>query len=147
MAAPVPPGPEEQGLYYVGLPSRPKLVARSSTDPWKYETDGFWDIKKPLKPVSNHPILEPWNDSTSALRQGVLKSLQGIDWTAIDVFRLGYDPSMYLPKEYGQPVTILISVKKDSTSWEQGHKAVMACHAVLQECGIHDVHVEMKQPR
>lgn len=30
----VPPSFEEQVGYYYGLPSRPKLVARSSTDPW-----------------------------------------------------------------------------------------------------------------
>lgn len=46
-----------------------------------------------------------------------------------------------------KPVTFLITVRKGSTCWIKAQKVVMTYHAVLQECGIHDVHVEMKQPR
>ncbi|KAM5347227.1 hypothetical protein ACJ41O_010232 [Fusarium nematophilum] len=43
------------------------------------------------------------------------------------------------------PVTFFISVKKGSTPWEQAHTTVTRCHKIIQDHGIHDVEVEMKE--
>ncbi|RSL90827.1 hypothetical protein CEP52_014481 [Fusarium oligoseptatum] len=88
-----------------------------------------------------------WNDRNSALRQGITPIIRGIDWTDIRVLRIGYDREHWTGEESEQPVTLLIEVRKDSTSWEHAYTVVVACHTVIQQCGIHDVHVEIRQPR
>ncbi|KAJ4329161.1 hypothetical protein N0V84_000286 [Fusarium piperis] len=150
MITPIPPSREEQVGYYYGLNSRPRLIARSSTNPWEHKHDGFYPVPKSFDLVGKHPMIKPWNDSTSALRQGIGRILQEVDWTAIDVLRIGYDINYWTGEDFGhpeKPVTLLITVRKDSTSWAKAHRVVMACRAVLQQCDLHDVHVEMKQPR
>lgn len=147
MTPPVPPSPEEQRGYYFGLLSRPKLVARSSTTPWTQKRDREFTICKSLGLVGrDHPIIEQWKDYTSTLRQSISAILRGIDWTNIELLRIGYDTSYWSREEFEQPVTLMITVRKDSTSWKHAYAIAMACRAVIVECGIHDVHVEVKQP-
>ncbi|KAH7128949.1 hypothetical protein EDB81DRAFT_764100 [Dactylonectria macrodidyma] len=143
---PQPPREEEQLGYYYGLPSRPKLVARSSTDPYKYNFDFStqYPVGKLLSSVRQHPIADLWN-TDGPLRREIVLALDGIQWTVIDVLRLGYQPRMTEELQLNHPVTLLISVKKDSTPWEQGHSVVVRCHEILQNYGISDVHCEMKE--
>ncbi|UPK99345.1 hypothetical protein LCI18_010280 [Fusarium solani-melongenae] len=145
--SPVPPSPEEQRVYYFGLISRPRLVARSSTTPWVRKYDRESTLGKSIGLVGrNHPMIDLWIDSTSPLRQNINAILRGIDWTALEFLRIGYDTTYWTREEFEQPVTLMITVRKDSTSWTHAYAVVMACRAVIVECGIHDVHVEVKQP-
>ncbi|KAH8649001.1 hypothetical protein BGZ61DRAFT_469636 [Ilyonectria robusta] len=142
-----PPSFEEQVSYYYGLPSRPKLVARSSTDPWvdKFDFATQFPVGKLLNPVGRHPIVGLWN-TDGPLRRDIVLALDGVEWTVIDVLRLGYTRKMSTETEEPEhPVTLLISVKTDSTPWEQGHAVVMQCREILQQHGISDVHCEMKE--
>lgn len=144
---PVPPSPEEQRGYYYGLLSWPRLVARSSTTPWVRKRDGEYTLRKSLGLVGrNHPIIDQWIDYTGPLRQHINAILRGIDWTDLDLLRIGYDRSYWTREEFEQPVTLMITVRKDSTSWVHAYAVAMACRAVIVECGIHDVHVEVRQP-
>ncbi|KAH6982194.1 hypothetical protein BKA56DRAFT_720531 [Ilyonectria sp. MPI-CAGE-AT-0026] len=141
------PSFEEQVGYYYGLHSRPKLVARSSTDPWvsKFDFATQYPIGKLLNPVGRHPIVGLWN---TELQRDIVLALDGIQWNVIDVLRLGYERVLNTPEDAEQPehpVTLLISVKEDSTPWEQGHAVVMRCREILQQHGISDVHCEMKE--
>ncbi|KAH7171509.1 hypothetical protein EDB81DRAFT_837954 [Dactylonectria macrodidyma] len=139
------PTAEERDGYYYGLPSRPKLVARSSTDVWSHQHDG-WSIGKNFGPVGHHAIAKPWNDSTSSLRRAIVQALEGIDWSTIDILRIGYERTHgFTGEEFAQPVTLLISVQKDSTTWAQGLPVVMRCREILQLHGIPDVHCEMRE--
>ncbi|RSM21028.1 hypothetical protein CDV31_000075 [Fusarium ambrosium] len=148
MVSPIPPSREEQMGYYYGLLSRPRLIARSSTNPWVRRRDRESTLGKSLSLVGrDHPIIRLWNDRNSALRQGITPIIRGIDWTDVRVLRIGYDREYWTGEESEQPVTLLIEVRKDSTSWEHAYTVVVACRAVLQQCGIHDVHVEIRQPR
>ncbi|KAM5351921.1 hypothetical protein ACJ41O_004644 [Fusarium nematophilum] len=140
-----PPSDEEQNEYYYGLASQPKLVARSSTNIWSRQYDG-WSIGKILSPVGPHAIADPWNDFGSPLRRAIIQALDGINWSAIDILRIGYERSNHRTGEkFGHPVTLLISVHKDSTTWAKGLAVVVRCHEILQLHGIQDVHCEMRE--
>ncbi|KPM34786.1 hypothetical protein AK830_g11792 [Neonectria ditissima] len=144
--APLPPSEDEQKGYYYGLPSQPRLVARSSTDRWE-PPRGNWPRGKLFDPVGQHRIANLWNDpSTSTLRQDIVEALGSIRWTAIDVLRLGYEAEDFGAQEQQKnPITLLVSVESNSTSWEQGHAAVMQCRRILQQHHINDVHCDMKE--
>ncbi|KPM35740.1 hypothetical protein AK830_g10829 [Neonectria ditissima] len=145
---PAPPSEEEQLQYYHGLPSRPKLVARSNVHhPWVGQI-GPWPPAKILSPAGNHIIADLWNNSDGPLRQGILQALKPVNWTAIDILRIGVNPS-YLNKTDEEttkhPTTLLISVAPDSTSFEHGYPVVIQCRQILQHHGVNDVHCEMKE--
>lgn len=143
----IPPSEEEQQRYYYGLPSQPKLVARSSTTPWRPQQDQ-WPIGKLLDPVGKHKIVGLWNDSTGPLRRDILNAVAYLNWTAIDILRIGYERKNELTGEiFDHPVTLFISVGEDSTPWPLGHATVMQCFRILQQYGIIDVNVEMKESR
>ncbi|KAH7153493.1 hypothetical protein EDB81DRAFT_758438 [Dactylonectria macrodidyma] len=153
---PAPPSIEEQQYYYYGLPSKSKLVARSSSDPWAFRDN--WStptadtkeveakrkakmpIEKALGVVGPHIIADLWNVSTGPLRIEILQALSGVKWTAIDILRIGYVKIPNSDEKPEQPITLLISVEPDSISWSQGYEVVMQCRQILQRHGINDVH-------
>ncbi|KAJ4323453.1 hypothetical protein N0V84_004325 [Fusarium piperis] len=140
----LPPSLEEQEEYYYGLPSRPKLVARSSTAPWSPQYDR-WPISKCLYVVGEHAIAELWNDADSSLRRQILQVVKKVDWTAIDVLRVGYaHDNERTGERFSRPVTVLISVKTGLT-FEQGYDVVAACSQILESHNLNDVQVEMKE--
>ncbi|KAL6409720.1 hypothetical protein AUP68_06109 [Ilyonectria robusta] len=96
------PSFEEQEGYYYGLHSRPKLVARSSTDPWvdKFDFATQYPIGKLLNPVGQHPIVGLWS---TELRRDIVLALDGIQWNVIDVLRLGYERVLNTPEDAEQP--------------------------------------------
>lgn len=142
-----PPSTEERELYYFGLPSLPKLVARSSTHDWvnpqKPEFTMFTGTlnmyPKSLRPVGRHPLLHQlWNDASSSLRVQILELVSATaDWSAIDILRIGLNDEFH--------ITLLISVKPDSMSWGRGHSLVLRCLAILVNHGIHDVQCEIRE--
>jgi hypothetical protein len=83
--APTPPAEEEKSFYYFGLPSSPKLVARSSISTWIPLFKSGFQIRKTLKNVGDHPITERYDDK---MRQEVIDELKDINWNAIDVLRI-----------------------------------------------------------
>ncbi|KAJ3459783.1 hypothetical protein MRS44_015856 [Fusarium solani] len=143
-----PPSEEEVKCYYVGLPGKPRLVARSSSDPWTGpQTDLGWTRGKTLDPVDQqHPIVALWNDSAGPLRRDFLEALDRIQWLAIDILRLGYQNVRgTLDESPINPVTVLVSVVPSSTTWNAGVNVVLRCRGILRRHGIHDVEVEMKE--
>ncbi|KAF4975335.1 hypothetical protein FZEAL_7868 [Fusarium zealandicum] len=144
---PTAPSAEEQQWYYYGLPSQPKLVARSSTRPWKHEFDWF-PIGKVLDPVGQHVLVDMWNDSThsNTLRRDIFQALEAVQWTSIDILRIGYQrKSDFTGEEFTHPVTLFISVERGSTPWPQGYAVVKRCLEILQTRGITDVDVDVKE--
>ncbi|KAH8928466.1 hypothetical protein BT69DRAFT_523515 [Atractiella rhizophila] len=69
-ATPTPPSETEARFFYYGLPSCPKLVARSSTYVW-IEKRGLWE-------------------STLADQMEDYILQQGVQLTSIDPYRIGY---------------------------------------------------------
>ncbi|KAL6822558.1 hypothetical protein V8C40DRAFT_280565 [Trichoderma camerunense] len=150
MAEPVqsggPPSEEEARLYYYGLPSRPRLIARSGTRMWvNPQMPGFTTFlgiqnmyPRVLQPVGRHPQLhQQWNDGSSSLRAEILKAVDGINWTALDILRVG------LNGEY--TLTLMIAVLPDSLSWSDGHPITVRCKRIFEAHGIHEVECEIRE--
>ncbi|KAK2051171.1 hypothetical protein LY76DRAFT_676741 [Colletotrichum caudatum] len=147
MDRPRPPSVDEANNYYYGLPSSPRLIARTSSDIWTPEqlSNGWGTKRKVLRTVGTHPILASWNDSEglyplSQTISNVLDKHIG-KWNAIDIIRLGFEDADDLP--------VVMSISMDpldaDTSWESAYDAAFECKAVLESLGISDVHVEMKE--
>jgi hypothetical protein len=75
--APYPPSPVEARCFYYGIPSRPLLVARSSTNVWVEPTgpEAYLHPKE-SSPIGLHPLREIW-EVTVGPRHDRLFGLQG----------------------------------------------------------------------
>lgn len=133
-----PPTDEERQLYYKGLPSRPNLVARSSTHDWvnTYSFDrirGWYSYADPnlyvLRPVGSYPHLHRlWNNASSSLRVQILQALSRADWTAIDILRVCIN---------GQnPITLMVAVSPGSLTWNEGYAIARECKSIFARYGI-----------
>lgn len=134
-----PPRSEEAEFYYSGLPSRPRLVSRSSTNKW---TGPCWpdayNKPKELRPVGMHAIVDVWEDHLSHKFVQYLDSKQ-VSWTSIDILRIGYAGDPF------PPLILWIGVKPDSLSFEDGMTVACTCHEILVESRITDVDVEIRE--
>lgn len=158
MAQPAPPSDEERELYYHGLPSRPKLVARSSSSshPWvnpQMPGSTTWKgaianmYPRVLRPAKGDPALhQQWNDAASSLRVQIIQAVSAVDWTAIDILSIGLE-KLEEPEdsEAGHHNTLLIAVKSNSLSWSRGNTLALRCKAILKEHGIKDMHCEVRE--
>ncbi|PTB40189.1 hypothetical protein M441DRAFT_70020 [Trichoderma asperellum CBS 433.97] len=145
MEPPSPPSVEERNFYYYGLPSCPRLVARSSTHAWenphRYDTTTFppsVNMYKSLRPAAGDPLLHRlWNDATSSLRIQILEAVSVSDWTAVDILRLGWTGEFH--------TTLLVSVKPESLTWSEAHPITIRCKEILEEHGISNIHCEIRE--
>ncbi|CAE6450272.1 unnamed protein product [Rhizoctonia solani] len=136
-----PMSESEAQHYYHGLYSRPRLVARSSafSEPWIEPTVPFEQLPcKELRPVGKHPIYEVWDDKLAPAVLDLLQT-QRIDFTCIDILRIGID------EEWFAPVVLWIGVTPKSLSSVDGLTFALKCKQLLEERGIMDVHVELRE--
>lgn len=142
-----PTAPSEQEIlgYYLGLDSQPRLVARTSTEPWRHRSDQGQILYKTLDYIGKHPIIALWNHSAGPLRHRTLQVIDRLKWTAVNILRLGYERLINDPNVPLGPVTMLISVKHESTSWSLGLSIALDCREILQQHGVFDIHVEVKE--
>ncbi|KAJ4268696.1 hypothetical protein NW762_002763 [Fusarium torreyae] len=144
---PEPPTDEETGSYYLGLSGSPRLVARSSIGPWTLLEDEY-TVSKTIDPVGNHPIVRLWNDSTGRLRHDILAAVASIEWTIMDILRVGFSRRIHTTDEpVEKPITLLVSVQPDSTPWSLGIEVALRCREILRQYGIRDVEVELMESR
>ncbi|KAM0513892.1 hypothetical protein ACHAPE_007245 [Trichoderma viride] len=140
MASPSPPSTKEADLYYLGLPSRPRLVARSSTHLWQdpFGSSSPSRMHKSLRPAHGDPLLHRlWNDATSSLRIQIVEAVDAADWTAVDILRVGWIAEFH--------TTLLVSVKPGSLTWSRAHPITLRCKAILEGHGIGNVHCEIRE--
>lgn len=97
--------------------------------------------KKVLGTVGKHPIAGLWNDSMGLLRRSIIQALIDIDWSAIDILRVGSEAD----ELQTCPVVLFISVRPGSTSFATGYAIASRCLEILRGHSIHDVHVEIKE--
>ena len=100
----------EQIFYYYGLPSRPKLVARNGGFRWQPQFSQGFQVRKVLKNVGNHPIVDQYTDNVIV----DFIRVRNLPWNPIDVLRIGYD--FEDPTKYS--VILWVSVHPESTTWE-----------------------------
>jgi hypothetical protein len=137
-STPYPPREEEQTFYYHGLPSRPKLVARSSGFRWQRQFIDQHETRKVLKNIGDHPIVDQYNDNVI---EDIINVLGDLPWNAIDVLRIGYD--FEDPTKY--PIILWVSVQPGSITWDKGYQCAINCIAVLRKHNIPDVKCEIKE--
>lgn len=121
------------------LPSAPILVARTGTTPWEVPTGPEAYLRhKELRIVGNHAIKDVWEGDLAVKVHTLLTSMK-IKWTSIDIVRIGYDG------ESSAPVILWIGVIPASLSRGDGIIVAHMCRDILEEYGITDVDVEIRE--
>ena len=138
---------EARGWYH-GLPSHPKLIARTGSLPFELVPSfdaGFPDHPetKELRVVGEHKIRDVWEDDL-ALKIHALLDEKQVDWTSTDVVWIA---TIDEPKG-GNNVVLWIGVVPESLSYERGIDVALRCQRVLaDDYGIEDVDVEIRTSR
>ncbi|EJD36925.1 hypothetical protein AURDEDRAFT_92509 [Auricularia subglabra TFB-10046 SS5] len=130
-----PASEEEATLYYAGLPSRPRLVYRSSTTPWALPPDGR-PREKELYGATTHKLNKVWDELAPKVVR--LFDDKKVQFTSIDIvrFQVEDDP-------IGPPV-IWVGVAPDTVTSEQAKVVADGCLSLLHDAGIDDVEVEFR---
>ncbi|KAG8906990.1 hypothetical protein FRB99_005632, partial [Tulasnella sp. 403] len=139
LLAPPPLSNEEATFYYAGMPSGPRLVARSGTTKWKPPTgpEAYRKIKE-LRPVGNHPLKKVW-EGNLALKLHALLDSMNVKWTSTDVVRTR------IVGKSSAPVIVWIGVMPASLCGTDGVVVASKCQELLREYNIADVDIEIRE--
>lgn len=147
-----PPPEEEISEYYHGLPSHPRLVARSDAPTAKWSPREMpypeWptNISKYLSNVGNHKIVKVWSANGGELRELIIQEANKLDWCAIDIFRIGYHENECYPGDHlNRPVVLFITLDTDRNTWEEAYAVAMKCKEIMEAKKVADVHCEIKK--
>ncbi|KAI0365795.1 hypothetical protein BV20DRAFT_713566 [Pilatotrama ljubarskyi] len=137
--APYCPSDIEATHYYHGLPSKPRLVARSSCDVWRRPTgpEAYLDSKE-LSPLGSHPLCGLWEKTIGPAMDEYLQEA-GVRCTSMIPLRIG------VVGRPSPPAVILVGVQPRSLSAEEGIQVALRCRSILVEHGISDVHVDIRE--
>ncbi|KAG8703591.1 hypothetical protein FRC08_002747 [Ceratobasidium sp. 394] len=135
---PSPPSEKEAMFYYAGLPSGPPLVARTGIE-WEEPTGPeAYRVIRELRAVGNHALKKVWEDNL-ALKVHALLDSSEVKWTSTDIVRI---------RDVGEdfaPVILWIGVMPGSLSGNDGVVVASKCRELLEENGITDVDVEIRE--
>ena len=88
-SAPYAPSDVEATYYYYGLPSKPRLVARSSCDVWMRPTGAeAYLVPKGLTPLGAHRLNEVWEGTVGPAMDRYLQEKQ-VRCTSMTPLRIG----------------------------------------------------------
>lgn len=141
-----PPSRSEVVHYYRGLPSYPKLVARTGTkwEPGESDMD-FWGYRRFLAPVGDHAIVQHWKEG-QPLPQAIMEVLTSYPWIGIDILRVAeWKAFDRVPSVETTPVVMLITVEPGNNQWHAAIQVARRCRDGLYQFGITDVEVEIKE--
>ena len=140
-SAPYAPSDVEATYYYYGLPSKPRLVARSSCDVWMRPTGAeAYLVPKGLTPLGAHRLNEVWEGTVGPAMDRYLQEKQ-VRCTSMTPLRIG------TAGQASPPAVILVEVDPDSLPHELGIEVAIRCHSILVDNGIDDVHVEIRESK
>lgn len=151
------PSDEEARHYYVSFSTRPRQLGRTSsaTKPWFFETwpppDAHypWGRGRELPgataagPVGNHRIHATWEVTTA---QKVLEAICPLDWTCIDVLRIGRQAD----DEKDRPVIVWVGASSKSvicgeTSWRLVKGVLERVRRAFDSDNLFNVECEVRQ--
>ncbi|KAI0085894.1 hypothetical protein BDY19DRAFT_963551 [Irpex rosettiformis] len=138
--------PEDEAMgYYRGLPSQPRLLARTGSIAWEIPK-GPWETpnSKELSVVVNHKLNSTWEFEVAPKVQACLDEMQ-VRWTSLDIVRISEVPNCEVPNPEMTAVVLWIGVTPDSLDGERARVSVFKCLDVLKEFDIDDVDVEMRE--
>jgi len=131
-------------MYYFGLPSKPKLVARSNglDKPWQLHVQDQHVVLKQFYPVK-HAIDQKLEDA--GFVHAMLAALRPLDWNSLDLVCVGYRDRDSTPEQVPQ-VIVWVGVPPGSTTCDEGYAAVMRVRQALLNAGkLDDVHCEIRE--
>lgn len=123
--------------WYCGLTgdgeSDPVLIARSSTEAYRYESHHFrfWFPNGPEIPeykvmsaIGTHPILAAYDKH---LRSSVLEALAPIPWQTVDIVRIGFADNQ------DNPPVVLVTIKEEDVEENLVQAAVDQIRSIMVE--------------
>lgn len=123
--------------WYFGLTgdgeSDPVLIARSSTEPYRYEDHDFkfWFPNGPIIPeykmisaIGSHQILAAYDKH---LRPKVREALASVPWQTIDIVRLGFADNE------DNPPVVLVTIKEEDAEENTVQAAVDQIRNIMVE--------------
>ncbi|KDQ54433.1 hypothetical protein JAAARDRAFT_49387 [Jaapia argillacea MUCL 33604] len=127
--------------YYYGLPSKPRLIARSSPDVWRRPTGPeAYLIPKELTPLGTHRLNEVWEKTVGPAMDQYLQG-KGVQSTSMNPLRIG------IAGDSSPPAVIFVGVNPGSLSHELGLEVAVHCRSILVQNGIDDVHIEIRESK
>ena len=135
----------EAQLYYSGLPSNPRLIARTGS-PWEAPSGPESSPRpKELRTPGDHEISEVWEDDLAFKVHGILDG-NGVDWSSTDIVEIAHvdEPSgnivlwigVWRPRpERGTSIL----------SYDVAIGVALKCKNLLEQYGITDIDVELHE--
>ncbi len=140
---PSPLSKDEIFMFFAGMPSFPRLIARTGA-PWKAPPVGpeAYPHKREFRVVGEHAIAAPavWEKQVGPAILKVLDE-ENVQWNTVDVHRIHY---VNFDDESPFPVVVCIGVKLGTLSGEDGARVAKRCQQVLDDFGLSDVEVTIK---
>ncbi|KAI0950654.1 hypothetical protein AcW1_007905 [Taiwanofungus camphoratus] len=139
--APYVPSAVEATHYYYGLPSKPRLIARSSVHVWMKPTGPEAYLEpKDLLPLGPHILATVWEQTVGPAMARILEEKGVQSYTMMPVRILVVGQSSSLP-------VVLIGVAPGSLAPKVGVETAVECRSILEASGILDIHVEIRESK
>lgn len=121
--------------YYWGLTGYPRLLARSSSQPWTLPRteeigyDGNFERLRKLVSVvgRRHPLRTALDQGLRQNIRQVLECMQPCRWISVDYVRIGYDHDV----EANKPVVVWVTVEENGVPLAEAQRIV---DALTEEC-------------
>ncbi|KAH9955048.1 hypothetical protein BGW80DRAFT_1258334 [Lactifluus volemus] len=132
----------EGKCYYRGLPSSPRLIARTGA-PWYPPTgpEAYTRIRE-LRIPGEHELFDVWEDNLAIKVHDIL-NLNDVNWSSTEIVRIGYVDN---PDSDGNLVLwIGVYSSPPRLSYDVGIQVAVQCKETLLSYGIKDVDVELRE--
>jgi len=143
LATPSPPpriSPVEAKHYYHGLPSKPRLIARTGA-PWypPWGPEAYLRVKE-LRIPRKHELLDLWEDNLALKVHDILDQNE-VNWSSTDIVRIAYvdDPDGNLILWIG------VRPRPNPLSFDVGIDVALQCKRLLLDHRLADVDVELRE--
>ena len=130
----------EATQYYWGLPSNPRLIARTG-GPWDPPSGPeAYPRAKELRGLRKHELFDVWEDHLALKVHNILNQNQ-VSWSSVDIVRIAYvdEPDANLILWIG------VSSTPTRLSYDVGIKVAAQCKRLVLGYGIQDVDVELRE--
>ncbi|KIH91338.1 hypothetical protein SPBR_09095 [Sporothrix brasiliensis 5110] len=138
---PIPPSDEEASSYFLGLPSQPRLIARTDAvvSPWTRP------LYRTLCPVTDPDLIGKWKSTRESMYEAIQSTLaaHSIQWStflplAIDA--VPFEDRSWGAKPYPGPMPehqvghfLVVGVQPGTCTWTDGIATATACRSILMD--------------
>ena len=120
-------------FYYMGLASKPPLIATTKPGPLEFPT-----VPKELRELGDHSLASAWdNGLADCLRRGL--NTMCVNWTSIEALRI-----VEVGESSGIAI-VWIGVEFGALSFKEGSVVALECRTLIDSYSIRDYHVEIRE--